>query len=123
LEHARKAVELAPQEGNFVNTLALAEYRAGHWAESRGASEGSTNLNKGVDASNWFFLAMASWRQGERASAIGWFDKAVAWTKAKDPRNAELRQFWREAAELLGQPGPVQPAATALVIPDEPFAP
>ena len=31
---------------------------------------------------------------------------AIAWTKEKDPKNKELRQFWTEAAELLGQPGP-----------------
>jgi hypothetical protein len=122
LEHARKAVELVPQQEGFVNTLALAEYRVGHWAESRAASERSIKLNNGVSVYDWFFLAMATWRQGERASAIGWFDKAVAWTKAKDPRNAELRQLWREAAELLGQPGPGQ-AASALAIPDDPFAP
>ena len=34
-----------------------------------------------------------------------WFDKAVAWTKEKDPKNAELLLVWTEAAGLLGQPG------------------
>ena len=41
LEHARRAVALSPKEGSFRNTLALAEYRAGHWAESIAAAERS----------------------------------------------------------------------------------
>jgi tetratricopeptide (TPR) repeat protein len=106
LEHARKAVALAPQDGNLHNTLALAEYRAGHWAESRAASERAIELYKGVDAASWFFLAMALRQQGENERARTFFDKAVAWTRKHAPRDAELLQFWREAAELLGQAGP-----------------
>jgi tetratricopeptide (TPR) repeat protein len=118
LVHARKAVELAPQDGGFANTLALAEYRSGHWAESIAASERSMALRNGGVASDWFFLAMAHWQKGENDEARRRFDMAVAWTKEKDPKNAELRQFWTEAAELLGQPGPVaagtgSPAAPA----------
>jgi len=120
LEHARKAVALNPKDGNFYNTLALAEYRAGHWAESRTASEQSIKMTKGVDASNWFFLAMASWQQGEKNQARTWFDKAVAWTKEKDPRNTELRQFWNEAAELLGRPGPDAPGPGSTAAPPAP---
>jgi serine/threonine-protein kinase len=106
LVHARKAVELAPNDGGFTNTLALAEYRVGHWAESIAASERSMALRNGSGPSDWFFLTMALWQKGEKDKARKWFDKAVAWTKEKDPKNSELRQFWTEAAELMGQPGP-----------------
>ncbi len=106
LEHARKAVELAPKTGDIVNTLALAEYRAGCWNESIAASERSMALGNGGGAYDWFFPALAYWRKGEKDEARRWFDKAVAWTKGKDPKNAELRQLWREAAELLGKPEP-----------------
>jgi serine/threonine-protein kinase len=109
LIHARKAHELAPKDGQIVNTLALAEYRSGHWAESMAASERSMTLRNGGAASDWFFLAMAHWQQGEKGPARKWFDKAVAWTKEKDPKNTELRGFWKEAAELLGRPGPEPP--------------
>jgi serine/threonine-protein kinase len=109
LLHARKAVELDPTDGNFANTLALAEYRSGHWAESIAAAERSIERIKEVDASNWFFLAMAHWKKGEKDGAGKWFDKAVAWTREKDPKNAELRRFWTEAAELLSLPGPDAP--------------
>ena len=113
LVHARKAVELAKKDENCYNTLALAEYRSGHWAESLAASERSMELRKGGDAYNWFFQAMARWQKGDKDEARKWFDKAVVWTKANDPKNVELRQFWTEAAELLGQPGPTSPAAPA----------
>jgi serine/threonine-protein kinase len=109
LIHARKAVELEPGDSALVNTLALAEYRVGHWAESIAASERSMALRNGGDASDWFFLAMAHWQKGGKDGGRKWFDKAVAWTKEKDPKNSELRQFWTEAAELLGQPGPDAP--------------
>jgi tetratricopeptide (TPR) repeat protein len=105
-EHARKAVELEPSNPPFSRTLALAEFRSRHWAESLAASERSMALRNGGDASDWFFLAMAHCQKGEKDEARKWFDRAVAWTKEKDPKNADLRQFWTEAAGLLGQPGP-----------------
>jgi tetratricopeptide (TPR) repeat protein len=106
---SRKAVELAPNDGNFANTLALAEYRLGHWAESMAASERAMALRDGGSAWDWFLLAMALCQRAEKDEARKWFDKAVAWTKEKEPKNAELRQFWTEASELLGQPAPKAP--------------
>jgi eukaryotic-like serine/threonine-protein kinase len=120
LLHSRRAVELAPKEVYMVNTLALAEYRTGHWAESITASERAIALAKEVDASNWFFLAMANWQRGEKDTAREWFDKAVAWTKEKDPKNAELLLFWTESAELLGQPGPDAPGPSSPAAPSRP---
>jgi serine/threonine-protein kinase len=112
LVHARKAVELAPKDGNIANTLALAEYRLGHWAESIAASGRSIELLKDVDASNWFFLAMAHWQKGDKDEARKWFDKAVEWTKEKDAGDSWswAYRFWSESAGLLGQPGPYTPS-------------
>jgi len=106
LEQARQAVAQSPKDGTFHNTLALAEYRIGHWADSIAAAERAIALTKDADASNWFFLAMALWQQGEKDRSRSYFDQAVAWTTKNDPKNAELLAFWREAALLLGQPGP-----------------
>ncbi len=106
---ARRAIELTPKEGISYNTLALAEYRRGRWDDAIAASEQSIKLIKGVDASNWFFLAMGHARKGEKDTAITWFDKAVAWTRKNDPRNPELLRFWTEAAGPLGRPGPGGP--------------
>jgi serine/threonine-protein kinase len=86
---ARRAIDLQPQNGGDYNTLALAEYRRGRWGEAIAAAERSIELLRpGVDAGNWFFLAMAHARRGEADLARGFFDRAVAWTREHDPRNA-----------------------------------
>ena len=136
LERAREAVTLAPKDGNVFNTLALAEYRSEHWAESIAAAKRSIFLIKGLDSFNWlaptprsmatldavdisncYFLAMAYWRQGKKEEALENFEKAVAWTRRKDSTNVELLQFWREAAALLGEPGHPTWAATLSLAP------
>ena len=80
LTHARKAVELAPWDVASVNTLALAEYRSGHWAESVAAAERAMQLRDGGSADDWFILALALWQKGEKDYARMWFDKAAGWT-------------------------------------------
>jgi tetratricopeptide (TPR) repeat protein len=104
LAHARKAAELAPRDVACVNTLALAEYRSGHWAESAAAAERAMVIRDGGNAEDWFILALAQCRKGENDDALIWFDKAVEWTNQNARENADLRQLWNEAAELLGQP-------------------
>ncbi len=117
LVFSRKAVELAPTAASYVNTLALAEYRSGHWAESFAAAQKSMAMNGGADPSDRFFLALAHGRNGEKAEARKWFDKAVALTKENDPTNPELLQFWTEAAQQLGQSGPPAPGPKAAEAP------
>ena len=103
-----RSIALEPKDGSRYNTLALAEYRRGRWDDAIAAVERSIALSQGVDASNWFFLAMAHARKGEKDKATTWFDKAVAWTKEKAPKDPELLRFWAEAAKLLGRPGPAE---------------
>ena len=104
LKHAHQAVDLEP---DYVHqsTLALAEYRKGHWAWSLAASERAMEQNNGGNAWDWFLMAMAHCQKGDKEEARNWFDKAVAWTEANAPENPDLRQFRSEAAELLGLPG------------------
>jgi tetratricopeptide (TPR) repeat protein len=112
LEHAHKAVSLVPANDDYHTTLALAEYRAGHFAEAIAAARRALEQGGAHAGYRSFFLAMAHWRRGETDRARCVFDRAVAWTRTNDPRNAELLQFWREAAALLGRNGP-DAAATA----------
>ena len=56
-----------------------------------------------------FVLAMALWQKGDKDRSRSFFEQAVSWTKKNDPKNAALLAFWREAAKLLGQPGPPAP--------------
>jgi tetratricopeptide (TPR) repeat protein len=121
LVHARKAVELAMNGENHFGTLALAEYRSGHWAESLAGSDRSLELGKGGGASEWFFQSVARWQKGDKDEARKWLNKAVGWTKKNDPMNAELLAFWREAALLLGQPGPSAAAPPLADLPADVF--
>jgi tetratricopeptide (TPR) repeat protein len=109
LRHARKAVGLKPKEYSLANTLALAEYRVGDWERCIAAAERSMTLGAGGGADDRFFLAMARWRKGDKDEARKRFDEGVAMTKKASPPNSEHLQFWKEAAELLGAPGPDAP--------------
>jgi len=123
LVHARAAVALRPRDVSVRTMLALADYRAGHWAESVAAGEQSIALSKSVDASsafNWYILAMALWQQGVKDRSGSLFDQAVSWMRKNDPKDPDLLAFWREAAQVLGQPGPDGPPAE---VPANPFAP
>jgi serine/threonine-protein kinase len=120
LEHSRLAVKLEPENGDYINTLALAEFRVGHWDESLSAARRSISLQNGGAASDWFFLALAFAMKGDKDESRKWFDKAVAHTKEKDPKNRELHQFWKEAAALLGEAAPPELPPAKPPIPFEP---
>src|SRR5262249_26794197 len=127
----QKAVELAPQNLIYWNTLGVARYRAGDWTGAIDAlqkaeqSEPERNL-----AFNAFFLTMAHWQlaqsqlgsseTGGQASDVSrqelaaeqqarhreqagrWFDRAVQWMEKSRSQDEELKRFRAEAAELLG---------------------
>jgi serine/threonine protein kinase/tetratricopeptide (TPR) repeat protein/WD40 repeat protein len=91
------------------NTLGVAHYRAGHWKAAIDCLEKSRVLRNGGDAFDFFFLAMAHWKQGREKEARQWYERASGWLEqnqqalAKDkPRQEELRRFRAEAAQLLG---------------------
>lgn len=106
LEAARTAVELAPDDPFTWKMLGWAHYRAGDWKASVEALEKSCALwsqddPKGGDAYQWFFLAMAHWRLGEKDKAREWYDKAVEWMEANAKDNADVIRFRVEAEELM----------------------
>jgi eukaryotic-like serine/threonine-protein kinase len=104
---AKRAVELAPTESSYWNTLGTARYRAGDWRGAIEALKKSEELQpgrqKGFDAP---FLAMAHWQLGEHDEARNWYGEAVKWMEEnKEPlgprSKAELHRFRNEAEELL----------------------
>src|SRR5439155_14572144 len=102
VEFARKAVDLASEDGKVWNTLGVAQLRAGNWKESINALQKSKDLHKGGDSFNWFFLAMAHWHLGENDKARKCYNQGVQWMEKNQPENEELRRFRAEAAALLG---------------------
>jgi tetratricopeptide (TPR) repeat protein len=99
---AKKAVELAPKQGAYWNTLGVAHYRGGDWKAAVETLQKSMELRQGGDSFDWFFLAMAHWQLGEKDKAREWYDRAVQWMDKNQPSNEELHRFRTEAAELLG---------------------
>jgi serine/threonine protein kinase/tetratricopeptide (TPR) repeat protein len=98
---AKKAVELAPKEGGYRNTLGAAHYRAGDWKAAIAALNTSMELRKGGDSLDWFLLAMAHWQLGDKDRARKWYDQAVEWMERNRPQDVELRRFRAEAEEVM----------------------
>ena len=110
-----------PGKASYLNTLGVALYHAGQYAEAVATLEKSLAAGKSEsDAFDLFFLAMARYRLSEIARARADFDRAVKWRREHlnltEPRwNEELDAFQAEARALLGS----QP----LELPPDVFAP
>lgn len=113
LELARKAVASSHENDYEVQTLAVAEYRLGHWSEAIATTKRMFTADNDGDAGDWLLLALAHWQAGEKELARVWFDKALAWIKQGKVIQPLVRQLWTEAAELMGLPGPDEPPAGA----------
>jgi eukaryotic-like serine/threonine-protein kinase len=102
VELAKRAVELAPKQGKYWHTLGMAHYRAGDSKAALAALEKATTLRNGGNSYDWFFLAMAHGKLGEKEEARQWYHRAVWWMeKQRLANNEELRRFRAEAAALL----------------------
>jgi WD40 repeat protein/tetratricopeptide (TPR) repeat protein len=116
LELARKAVAQAPGQAIYLNTLGVAQYRAGEYSEAIATLEKSLAAGKGeTDAFDLFFLAMARFKLGQIARARADFDHAKKWRRdhpnlTQPGWSGELDAFQAEARALLGGPPPELPA-------------
>jgi tetratricopeptide (TPR) repeat protein len=106
LELSQRAAELAPGQAMFLNTLGVALYRAGRYAEAIPTLEKSLAAGLGrSDGFDLFFLAMAHHRLGHREQAGACYEQALLWLR--DRRNLteqelqELTAFRAEAEAVL----------------------
>ncbi len=106
LDLSRRAVKDSPLANN-LNTLGIAEYRNGLWDQAIATLHKSTEMNKGMDPTDFFFTGMAHWRRGDRDEAERSFRRGVDATGKQTPLQWDTRSIWAEAAELMGKPGPV----------------
>jgi tetratricopeptide (TPR) repeat protein len=104
VELAGRAVGAAPGEGAIWNTLGVAYYRSGRWQDAVETLEKSMRLRSGGDAWDWFFLAMAAQRMGDRAGARAWYDKACRSADGIAPTSEDLRRYRAEADAVLAGP-------------------
>jgi tetratricopeptide (TPR) repeat protein len=103
---AEKAVQLAPANALYVNTLGVAHYRAGDYRAAVAVLR--PNLSRQDDrglAFDLYFLAMSHHRLGDVARAKDYFDWAVRWRRVQASLTAgqfdELTAFEAEAEELM----------------------
>jgi serine/threonine protein kinase len=101
LDFAEKAVALQPDCERYWHTLGVARFRAGHWAAAREALEKAIEIGEGGGGYEWFFLAMACWRQGDRDSARTWQAKAVRALENNPYPPEDLSRYRAEAEALL----------------------
>ncbi|HEX4816111.1 MAG TPA: hypothetical protein VFV66_25485 [Nonomuraea sp.] len=103
-ELAQGAIDLAPKNSNYWNTLGVARYRAGDFEGSIAALQKFRELR--TDDAEWgnpFFLAMAHWRSDHKDEARRWYDIGVDWMNKKPANGTDaMKRFRGEAAELLG---------------------
>ncbi len=102
VELAMKAVQLAPDNGDYLNTLGVAQYRNGHWETAIEVLKKSIELKEDLSSSSGFFLAMSHWQLDEKTKARSWYDQSVEWMEKNQSNDQELHRFREEAAKLLG---------------------
>jgi serine/threonine protein kinase/WD40 repeat protein len=115
LSLARRAVELAPSQGIYLNTLGIAEYRAGQYADAIATLQRSLTANRGEFAAfDLFPLAMAHHRLGHGKAARDCFARGVSWLSQQkslsEQYTRELAAFRAEAEAVLAGPGGELPA-------------
>ncbi len=116
---AELAVNGIPENGNILNTLGAALYRAGRFAEAVRRLDEAIQKKRGVSTeADWVFLAMAHHRLGHQDVARRWLDRF------RDRRpNLDPSAFWNELEIRL-----LRAEAEAVVLwdpifPADPFAP
>jgi hypothetical protein len=109
LERAETAVRAAPENGNILNTLGVAQYRMGRYADALPTLTNSEKVNttkSGSHDADLAFEAMAQHRPGKREEA----NTILSWLREirKQPlrtRNADVQDVLRKAKELIeGKP-------------------
>jgi Flp pilus assembly protein TadD len=102
---AEAAVRAAPGDGNILNTLGVAQYRAGRFAEALVTLTKSDKLNATKDGphrADLAFLAMAQHRLGKKDEAKATLGRLREVMKERAQANdAEAQGFLREAEELI----------------------
>ncbi len=96
LELAKRALQLAPNDGHIWNTLGVAYYRSGNWTDAIAAFTKSQSL-QGENVYDLLYLAMARWQTGQKDDAIAVYERALAQKVSLQ----DQRDFDRSTGRLL----------------------
>jgi tetratricopeptide (TPR) repeat protein len=123
---AERSATTGPEQGNLLNTLGTAQYRAGRYREAVATLDRAIKAAGGEGSVyDWLILAMAHFQLDHADEAHRWLSRARTWLD--DPRTTrlgpsptaraltwdnrvELDQFRHEAETLIG-PSEVPPAS------------
>jgi WD40 repeat protein/tRNA A-37 threonylcarbamoyl transferase component Bud32 len=117
LRSAEAACRLLPKSGSVRNTLGLAQYRAGHYADAVDTLTRSAQLNTGTfgypDPADLAFLSLATYRLGYTDRALEFLHSLRETVQnAERARDEEAQDFLHEAESI----------ELDLVFPADPFA-
>jgi Flp pilus assembly protein TadD len=103
LRIARLSLELQDVDPASWNTLGVALFYAGDLAGAIDALRRSVRLQGDGHVVDWLFLARAHRRLGNTGEARIWHERALDWRIRNELTDAEIRRFWEEAEEELGE--------------------
>ena len=104
---AEEALKPDPEDGGVLNTLGVAQYRAGQLAAASASLAKSAEMNrkiaKGIEnPADLAFLAMAQWKLGQQPDAETTYARLTETMKRPEfAKDREARQFFREATNLI----------------------
>jgi dipeptidyl aminopeptidase/acylaminoacyl peptidase len=106
LRQAEEACRLAPDNGDILNTLGVAQYRVGQYQQAVDTLAHSDRVNavryQGSHPSDLAFLAMAHYRLGQTAKALDYLSRLrETMKKPQWAQNQETQAFLREAEALV----------------------
>jgi WD40 repeat protein/serine/threonine protein kinase len=105
LRLAEAAVQVVPEDGDILNTLGVAQYRAGRYADALNTLTNSEKLNATKEGSlpaDLSFLAMVQHQLGKTKEAEATLDRfRKVMRQARWAEDAESVGFLREAEELI----------------------
>jgi Flp pilus assembly protein TadD len=109
LLQAEEACRLEPQNGTYLNTLGVAQYRGGQYEAAAQTLARSEKLNTtpkdGPRPDDLAFLAMAQYQLGRKEQAQATLARLREAIKgSRSTRNLQSAAFLREAAALLEAP-------------------
>ncbi len=108
LRYAEVACRLRPDTGSYLNTLGVAQFRLGRYADAVATLLQSDQINRkdqgGSSAADLAFLAMAYYRLGQAQEAAAYLERLRTLMKdQKHARDEENRTFLAEAESLFNE--------------------
>jgi tetratricopeptide (TPR) repeat protein len=100
---ARQNTELSPDDADSWGLLGAIALKMGSIQLAINALERSMELRKGGDSHEWFLLASAHALNGDRGKARQYYDRAVLWMEAHQPRDQALLELRSQTAQLLSR--------------------